>query len=422
MNSDFVLFPTGSTWRIARFRRGRCEWFTAESDVAAGLRELGFAGRPVVLAIPSDGCLCARIDTAGLPRNDRKAMAYRLEEMLPVAAESVVADFTDFPGGSLGVCVQLDRVAPVVTALEQAGVAVQAVVPAGLAAAQAASVAETNAIFLLGDTDPGMVSVVGLRDGRLFDWAVLPATVADVKLHLRFLSQEVSAEPKLIAVGVAPALTEAVGATISRPDVSVADLAAALCVDLLHGRKKPWVDFRRDALAAGDRLRLYRRPLNLLLGAAATFLLSTTLCLLVRSQHYRNQELDSRAKMVAEFRTHFPGWVLPMNVKAVVESQHRQARGAAGVTTAGDSFGTAFTTLRDVLVGLPPGGGYAIERMSFADASFELSGRLESYEQVDALATAARKTGMDVPPPQTRKEASGSWTFTLQGNRPGKTR
>jgi hypothetical protein len=38
---------------------------------------------------------------------------------------------------------------------------------------------------------------------------------------------------------------------------------------------------------------------------------------------------------------------------------------------------------------------------------------------VDALASAGRRGGFDVPPPQTRRQDDGSWTFMLRGTRSG---
>ena len=71
--------------RLDRQHRRRC---------GRTLKAASYDGESVLLAIPSAWCLCDPVATTGLPaRNRRQAMAYRLEEKLPVAAEEVVADF-----------------------------------------------------------------------------------------------------------------------------------------------------------------------------------------------------------------------------------------------------------------------------------------------------------------------------------------
>src|SRR5689334_9560822 len=97
-DTKFILFPGRSAWRIARCGADGFVWSSAvveentapetvAASVAVALREQGHAGGPVVLALASDDCLSVRVATTGLPRGDRRAMIYRLEEQLPVAAE-----------------------------------------------------------------------------------------------------------------------------------------------------------------------------------------------------------------------------------------------------------------------------------------------------------------------------------------------
>src|SRR4051812_6878706 len=150
-NAAFILFAAPSHWQLRAthgasskpidipISSGASVEQTAD-EVAAALKSAGYRGEPVVLALPSAWCLCASVATAGLPRKDRRrAMLYRLEEKLPLAAEDVVADF--LPGGpsseqSLGVCAQKQMVAPLVGALERNGLSLAAICPAALLAVQ----------------------------------------------------------------------------------------------------------------------------------------------------------------------------------------------------------------------------------------------------------------------------------------------
>src|SRR4051812_7997769 len=120
---SFILFLRDTDCRVAAVsvggRTGRFKTIatdaTAPADaaprIASALRTLGRRNEPALLAVPSAWCLAARISLDGLPRGDRRAMTFRLEEKLPVAAEDVVADFIIDRDGrrALGVAVRIDR-------------------------------------------------------------------------------------------------------------------------------------------------------------------------------------------------------------------------------------------------------------------------------------------------------------------------
>src|SRR5688572_5117402 len=144
---SFILIPGDSIWRVGN-SAGTLTDLPIPTDVTAPeiaaavhdeLRRQAYPGDGVLLAIPSHWCLAARIPLAGLPPRDRDAMLYRLEEKLPLAAEAVTADFIPDATNenALGVCIPNDRAAPLVDALEAAGVAIQSISPLALLALQA---------------------------------------------------------------------------------------------------------------------------------------------------------------------------------------------------------------------------------------------------------------------------------------------
>src|SRR5258706_8319770 len=138
-----ILIAGEESWRIASAGAVdalRIERETPPKEIAAAvatkLRERQSQGEGVLLALPSSWCLAASISTQGLPRHDRAAMRFRLEEKLPLAAEAFTADFIEHDASAVGVCVMNERIVPIVEALEAAGVVVQSVSPAALLAAQ----------------------------------------------------------------------------------------------------------------------------------------------------------------------------------------------------------------------------------------------------------------------------------------------
>src|SRR4051812_19728408 len=150
----FVIFAGEETWRVTapgaaddlRFDREAAPKSIAAA-VAAKLRGRGYQGEGVLLALPSAWCLAAQVSLADLPRHDRSAMAFRLEEKLPLAAENFTADFVTAGDRALGVCVANDKVKPLVEALENAGVVVQSVAPAAMLALQSRAPADSVVLW-----------------------------------------------------------------------------------------------------------------------------------------------------------------------------------------------------------------------------------------------------------------------------------
>ena len=116
--------------------------------IAQTLAEHGYANEELVLSIPSNWCLCASLPTDNLPTGKARhqALIYRLEEHLPIAAEQFTADFNDpnNKSNTLGVCVETDRIKPIIDALEQRDIQIQSVCPLGLLAVQSIDTAKPN--------------------------------------------------------------------------------------------------------------------------------------------------------------------------------------------------------------------------------------------------------------------------------------
>jgi hypothetical protein len=384
-------------------------------DVPATLHAPGEHGRSVVMALPSTWCLAATIDTAGLPRNDRRAGVYRLEDKLPIAAEDITADFVWHASSALGVCVKTNRLTDRIAALESAGVAVQTIAPAALLAAQAAG-ASGCCVLLIGGEDG--VDVVATEGGLPLAWAWTAADLDDIKLQIDLVSTHLAAAPRIVAIAVNDVilngLTDGTGRRLATTlDHSVPDLIDETARSILEGRTKPWIDLRRGALAPPDRARACRRALNFALASAIALLLAIAAASFIRGARYQSAARRAEFAMVAEFGRRFPGWPVPANVRAVVESEAR--RRASGAAESPD--GSALTPLRAVLGAIPVGLAVSLETMSFDAYTFEFSGRVNDQSDLQSLATAARAAGYEVPPALTRREPDGTWSFTLSGTK-----
>jgi hypothetical protein len=428
---------------VAVTGEGACEFHDVAApaqatDSAAPVIEVlqatGYRGEGVMLAIPSRWCLCAPIGTSGLPaKNRRTALAYRFEEKLPLPAEEVVADYVEAGGGeetALAVGVQKSVVAPLVERLEAAGVAVVRICPASLLAGQQVLwkvSGDAPAALLYAGQSTDEVELLLLRDGLPVGWHLLPATPHDLLLHLGFeLAQK---RAKLGVIGLPAALREALetveGFTVE--DVEAPDLmtAAALASSaVLGGKVTPWVDLRREGLAARDPLRAVRAPLTAAVAAVVLFLLCASAAMIWRGSRY-----DAMAARYADaqqevFRKVFPTGPIPVDVRSRLESEERSLRGLSGESASPPPVQDGLLTLREILTKLPAESAlrYRVLELRLDRQRFTLDGQTASHGDADRIAGALRKDKtLAVEPPRTEQlpgtgDASGKGVaFTING-------
>jgi hypothetical protein len=355
--------------------------------------------------VPSSWCLAARISLAGLPPRDRDAMLYRLEEKLPLAAEAVTADFIPDPKGqnALGVCAPNERVAPLLEALEAAGVAVQSISPLALLALQGSRSFDQPGRRRVAWPEGDRMNLFVMEDGLPVAWALSSGDPADYALHINFLTAEFGQTPHNGAVR----------------DTSIEFITQATADQVLSGRLRPWVELRRGAMAATDPIRSHRGALNAALAAAAVLLVAIAAALVIRGTKYDRLAESLESQLREDFRREFPGWAEPPNVGALVASERRRMDAAGAGALPAEARRSALTTLHDVLAKLPRNIPLSLSRATFNDISIQIEGEAKSQADVEPLVVSARSAGLEVPPPQIRKSVSGTWSFVLRGDRPG---
>jgi type II secretory pathway component PulL len=423
----YILFLHGPTWQFARCEAGQVtftqmmppeEASTPQNiakRVAEELHHAGYVGQPCVLALGAGECLAASIETADLPRGDRKAMLYRLEEKVPLAAEHVVADFAgpQTGGRALGVCVREDAIAPLLNSLETCGVAVQSVTPTALLAAQQLAEAQTSQNLLIGEGD--QVNIIAVRDGAPLSWSVVPAMADDVQLQLDLVALDVGDDSTLRACGIETEILA--GRPVERAKSTERTVAAMAGAAVLAGRRRPWIELRRDALAIEDPLRLHRRGLNALLAMAALFLLALTAGLLWRAHRYDHLAKAAEEKMVEAFSAAFPGASVPEHVRTIVDAEYRKITGRTAGSLPPELSESALRTAYAVLSKIPPDLKLQASNVIFGDSSFTISLKLRAYEDVDKFARAVRDAGFDVPLANAQRGGDGYWSVDVRGER-----
>lgn len=427
----YTVFASEGAWQAAR--SGEAPERPTEPSaraVAEWLREHGYAGEGVLLALPSAWCLCASIATAGLPRrNRRQAMLFRLEEKLPLAAEDFVADFLIHPSDALGVAVPLARVAPIVADLESAGVAVEALCPAALVAL---------ARLLAGHAGPPPDAVLWadehaadlffLFEGRPAAWRLLDASLAGAREHLGLRLLHSTGPLRLLSVGASPAAAAPLAAM---PDVELtpvespplATTAAAGAQPLLQGRPAPWINLRRDALAIKDRARQIRRPLRAAWACAVVFLAAAAAGSLWRAHAWEQaaRQADEQARRL--FHDLIPNQPTPLDVRRRMESEARKRQAVSGQGEPAPALPNALRVLHELLRRLNDDVRFRLTDLRIQGEAAVLDGATLSHASADRLAAGLRAAnGFLVEPPRTKARSDGGVDFLLRATFPPASR
>jgi hypothetical protein len=410
---------------------------------AAGqhLLDLGYAGEAIVLAPASAWCLCAAISTADLERSGRrKAMAYRLEEHLPISAEDFVADYIEMGDEeALGVCADLETLRTIIMGLETSGVEVRHICPAALLAAAWAATEHPGAggVLIGGEAadrpdaeEPAAVGcdLVRLRDDEPAAWAWIAEGTAAVPGHLADWEAPDDGPAPLLLVGADDALRRAAREAPSVQPVEWEGLgrdeaAARAAARVAEGTVSPWIDLRRDALAAPGRYEVYRKPVTALVAAAAILLAGVIGVMVWRGREYDALAARYANQQVTVFRDVLPDQRVPGSVKARLVSERRKLEGLGGRASdeaVAMQSTSALVHLREVLSRLPGNVPYRILDLSIQPDRIRVDGQARSHAEAERLAVALRQSEQyDVQPPKTEalKERGVGFLFTAEPRR-----
>ena len=430
----FTLFPGRQGWRLGVAEAPavvKLSDVTIPTDgepraiagaAAAALKAQGYRGQGVMLAVESSMCLCASARTDGLPaKQRRRALTYRLEEKLPIAAEDVVADFIEGADGAdteaLGVCVPRATLAPIVEALEESGVAVAAICPASLLVLQhlmrsggPLSTHQLPDAVVWSDERSEQLELFILRDGRPHGWYVFPNRARDLQMHVAMALPSGT----LAAIGLEPSLCTALAA---RAELELRQLnaapastaAASLAGQVLDGKVIPWIDLRRDALAPADPFRQVRTPLTVAVAAVVLCLSSLCAAMLWRANRYDAIADHLAGQQEAAYRQAFPTGPVPTDVRSRLEAEERRLRGLSGDDSAPPSGAAGLVTLRDLIAHLPADRElrYRVLEVRLDQNRFALEGQATAHGDADAIvASLKRGGGFVVEPPRTEQLVS----------------
>lgn len=389
----------------------------AAAQVVKLLDENGYAGQRIVLAVPSRICLCAALACDEDATQDYAALAYQLEERLPIPAEAWVADFVPVNGQLLGCAIPLDRVSALVAALEQVGVPVDYICPDGLLAVQGLILGggEVAGESLYLWQREQSIEAVFLHDNRLATWKVVAHSSSAIRSLLAGLAiPEEEANTRVLFIGMSRDREVAVTSPLPHATALDIDLDWAMATaarSLLLGDRVPWVNFRRESLASSDPRRSIRKQLNFLFAGFVILLLSVANACLWRSYRYAAEAQRMEMQAHSVYRQLYPAESVPDNYESVLASALAELREEQRAATYASPKCSALHTLFDVLQAIPPDTKFTLQQIDVTAATITLQGTVTQIGDANQIAEKLRQLGYQATLP------SDAYQFTVQANR-----
>lgn len=412
-------------WRIyADGNEATCAPGVAPEELAAALTDFAAsiaAKSPTCILSPaSTACFFVKLRPSDdVDLRDREALAFELEDHLPIDAESFVADFVDVGPGEAGsgevsaLAIEHASWKRFADSIESAGVPVPSIVPAAVMATRGfLSVAKTSEGGRLYWFDGDDVDAIDVHDGRIVDWKHLrgDADVIDRDRHFRGEAETTWVGGRAIGKDVEAAIgphEKLAHAMIDYELVGANSYAA--------DRGGPWFDLRRDALSASDPFRAVQSHLRVLAIASA-------LCfvILAAAGYYRSVRIENRITQLRDqqqdlFEKAFPDTKVPGAILRRVRSEHARLVGARGGQSSVDAPTNAPEILRRVLMSLPTDVRFRIEALSITDGRVDLDLQVRSPVDAGAIAAGLSAAGFATEPPVTLQKDAKTFTSTIRG-------
>lgn len=401
-------------------------WIEANDPdaAAAAMQEAGYGGEPVLLAVPSEGCLCAAVvlTSRRLVRN-RQALAYALEEQLPLAAEEMVCDFVTQGTTALGVAVEPATLKPIVRSLETAGVAVTTVTPSALLILDQLRrrdcLPADGLVVLIRQDHCDCFVTAGQKPQQWRYLSVDPVSLRrEVAVHL--MAGDPARESPL-PVTIAAVDRRAVEALERlEPDIQVQYVELAEDETLLSAAsgvlvqaERPWIELRRDEIGTYDPYVLVGGSLRFLTAACLLAVLSLTAVTWIHAGRYESAVQAFNAERGAIFQRLFPEARVPVGIRSRLESEREKLLGLRSDNLEAPELESATPMLLRTLDAMPRDLRFRLLEMQFENATGYLEGEARRHGDADVIAASLRAQGLSVEPPRTERLSNEGVAFSL---------
>jgi hypothetical protein len=380
MMNSLLLHSAHATLRLGE-NQWPIQYDPAEPATLTAALEVILADQPAVrdeipLLLSGELCIPSLLaNTADLPRRtDAPAWRYALEETLPLDADDLTCAFLHNPDGSaFAVAVQTERIAPLLAAIESAGLPVGAILPAAVTAGNAIRVdhPEEDTFLIRFDESADLLIYSG---ESLLRWH-----------HIR------KATPKAIQ-----SLLTAGGIT-TRPVAIHFDPNSL-------GLTSP-LDLRRGELRRKSAILRSRKRVLTLAGLVPLLLIVLSGACLLRAEKFQTtRSRYQQAERDVYRRVHPETRRTPVAPRRQLEAELKKAPTSPTSTT---NSPEALIGLRDLVAALPASLQIDIVDLRIEGNSIDISAIVPSYSAVDVLTRSLRARGYTPAPPRSQQTSTG---------------
>ncbi len=370
--------------------------------------------RKVVIAVASTTTLFTTIQPGDAVNiTNHQSLRFALEALLPVNAESIVADSIHISNNpSIGLsaaAMESDHLQALIDQLESCECRVQFVVSASMmvfeqAMAERVLKPNSSVIYLENSCDDrsGHAEIASFDgQGKLTAWQVSDARPISVSRLLELINPEEL--PVVLLANRSAMQRHEMLQELANQSVVIDPLVMQCKATrhILSNRREPTFDFRRDQLAASDPLRRYRIAISSFVISGCIALLLVCGTLLWRSFQYQAMARQATAEQATLFKKAFPEQRVPAAILSRLKSEHAKAIGIRKVDNKTKVPASALQVLRRILESLNDELPFEIDQIRIENGSIVMEVKFMSQQDAGKLAAALADQGLEVEPPST---------------------
>ena len=368
----------------------------------------------VILAVASESVLFATIPATNFNAiKTNQALRFELESLLPCDAEGIVADSIEAPRDSssdmiAAVALEVTHLENLVTSLENAQCKIQFIVPKSMLAFEQASLekllpASSLSLWIMNQgSNASHLEVFASDSNRLpIAWQLCDMDPVSIEQNLRILNSD---SLPIFIVGNSQDVEKLLSSIDLEHRVinrDPSDLAKKRASKLLAGREDPWIELRRDALAAEDPWRRYRTAIARLTLATCVFFAVACGTFVWRASHYQSLADQYKRKQEDIFRETFPGQRVPAAILGRLKSEYAKAKGVRSTDTATASPESALSILRKIIESLTNDFPFEVQDIRIENNRLLMDIELSTQQDAGKVAAALARQGFRVEPPST---------------------
>lgn len=441
MKAAATLFLDRSTWELTLQSAGTSvpvdsgRWSYEDCNVLAervaeALKDVGPKVRRVSLLLGASLCLTARFACESTRQSrSKEALLYRLEELIPFAAEEMLASFQREGLDVFAVATQKKPIVALASSLDKQNLVVDLVSPEACVA-WVEHLKKENAhdrCAVIWQSRQGDANLVVFHGGQPIEWVYLPSTSPNLEQQLQ-VEQLIHAAFPPVIVYQPDECSDSDLANIDNVEVAevrssngcpLRDAAITRLKDIRSGRELA----RFDLTPSIDPNAARKGPLRWDLVAFQLAVL-VLLASLAFSNWYSLRRIEGRinehvAAQDDVFRELFPESQLPVGVRSRLKSELGKLAGARGESEELVEPASVLPSLHRCLTAVPKEMRLRILSVKVDGERIDLSGEVRQFADADRLAAALRAAGFRVTAPKTNRLPEKGVAFRLVADRSG---